>query len=125
LPDIAAQLPSSFNLQDLAVGTVSFPVAVSNGDYVLIQITSRTPTDYNTASQLVADVVQQRGATQAHTAVDALERHSTISVDPRYGVWVPVATQVLVPFSPQTSDVLNPGANTAGSTPASANSASG
>jgi hypothetical protein len=125
LPDIVAQLPSSFKLADLAVGTVSFPVSVANGDYVLVQITSRTPTDYNTARELVAEVVQQRGSTKAHAAVTSLERHSAITVDPRYGVWVQVATQVLVPFSPQTSDVLNPDANTSGSTTVPANSASG
>jgi hypothetical protein len=100
-------------------------VSLGNGDYVLVQITSRSPTDYATAKPLVEGAVQNKGATKAQTAITALERHSNVTVDPRYGVWVPVAARVLVPFTPQTSDVLNPGANTAGLASATPGSASG
>jgi hypothetical protein len=34
-------------------------------------------------------------------------------VDPRYGVWNPVRGNVLAPFTPAPTDVLNGGANTA------------
>ena len=53
------------------------------------------------------------------------ERRSTVSVDPRYGVWVPVQASVLTPFTPATSDVLNPSANEAGVASASASPISG
>lgn len=57
--------------------------------------------------------------------VTAVERHATVSVDPRYGVWVPQSAQVLVPFVPQKSDVLNPDANSASLVPSSASSVNG
>ena len=113
LPELAAGLPSSFKLGDLAVGTVSFPVALGNGEYLLIQVNSRTPTSYEQAKNVVPVVVQNKGATKAQRAVQVAERHATVSVDPRYGVWLPVSTQVLVPFTPEPSDVPNVGANTA------------
>jgi hypothetical protein len=125
LPVISSSLPSTFNLGELAVGTVSFPIAVGNGEYLLVQITSRTPSDYTSVKGLVGQVVQNKGASKAQAAITALERHSTVTIDPRYGVWVPLAAQVLVPFTPQTTDVLNPDANTAGSTSASSSPASG
>jgi hypothetical protein len=125
LPAIEARLPSTFKLDQLAVGTVSFPVSLGNGDYLLLQITSRSPTDFATAKPLVEQAVQNKGATKAQAAITTLERHSSVTIDPRYGVWVPVAAQVLVPFTPQVSDVLNPGANTAGLASATPGSASG
>jgi hypothetical protein len=115
LPDIAARLPSTFPLAKLAVGTVSFPVSVGNGDYLLVQITSRQPTDYATAKLLVEEAVQGKGTSKAQAALTALERRSNITIDPRYGVWVPGVAQVLVPFTPPPSDVLNTGANTVAS----------
>jgi PPIC-type PPIASE domain len=113
LSDIAARLPSSFTLDDLAVGTVSFPIAIGNGEYALIQVTSRTPAAFDTARAAVARAVQQKGASAAQRVVQAAERRATVSVDPRYGQWVPATAQVFVPFPPERSDVLNVGANTA------------
>jgi parvulin-like peptidyl-prolyl cis-trans isomerase-like protein len=113
LPELAAGLPSSFKLGDLAVGTVSFPVALGNGEYLLIQVNSRTPTSFEQAKNVVPVVVQNKGTTKAQRAIQVAERHATVSVDPRYGVWLPVSTQVLVPFTPEPSDVPNVGANTA------------
>ena len=115
LPSVASELglPSSFTLGDLAVGTVSFPVSVGNGEYLLIQVNSRTPTPYEEARSVVPSVVQSKGAAKTQQALRAAERHASVSVDPRYGTWVPVATQVLVPFTPVPSDVPNVGANTA------------
>jgi PPIC-type PPIASE domain len=125
LPEVAANLPSTFKLDELAVGTVSFPIAAGNGEYLLVQVTSRRPVDYASVKPLVAQAVQSKGSTKAQAAITAKERHSTVTVDPRYGVWVPGAAQVLVPFTPQTSDVLNAGANTAGATSATATPAGG
>ena len=112
LPVLAANLPSSFKLGDLAVGTVSFPIDLGNGSFLLIQVNSRNPTPYAQAKSVVPVVVQNQGAAKAQLVVTAAERHATVSVDPRYGVWVPVSTQVLVPFTPERADVLNVRANT-------------
>ncbi len=76
-----------------------------------MQITSRKPTGYATAKQVVAEVVQESGATATQKAITATERHASVSVDPRYGVWVPVAASVFTPLTPSPSDVLNAPAN--------------
>jgi anaerobic selenocysteine-containing dehydrogenase len=125
LASVSSIFPSTFNLDQLAVGTVSFPIDVGSGNYLLVQINSRTPSQYSAVKGDVAQVVQNKGASKAQAAITSLERHSTVTIDPRYGVWVPLAAQVLVPFTPQTTDVLNPDANTAGSTSASSSPASG
>jgi hypothetical protein len=125
LPAVAAMLPSSFNVNDLSVGAVSFPLSIANGEYVIVQITSRNPTDYSAARPLVQQTVQHKGATKTQAALTTLERHSAVSIDPRYGVWVPVAARVLVPFTPATSDVLNPAANATGLAAASSTPSSG
>jgi len=115
LADFAERLglPTSFKLDQLATGTVSFPVALSDGEYLLLQITSRTPTPYAKAEPYVVDAVLQAGAAPAQRVIEAAERRAEVSVDPRYGVWVPVRAQVLVPFTPAPSDVPNAAANTA------------
>jgi hypothetical protein len=124
LPILASELPASADLGSLATGAVSSPID-DNGSYVLVQITSRTPTDYSAVKQLVSDVVQQRGATVTQKAVTAAERHATVQVDPRYGVWVPVTASVFPPLTPPASDVPNASANEAGLTSASSTSFSG
>jgi len=124
LAAIAAQLPSSAKLGSLAVGAVSAPVNV-NGAYYLLELTKRTPTPYAQVKTAVAQVVQQAGAKATQKAITAKERHSSVSVDPRYGVWVPVAASVFTPLTPSTSDVLNSSANTAGITSAAASPFSG
>lgn len=113
LPDIAAKLPSSLNLDQLAVGTVSFPIDLGNGEYALVQVTKRSPSSYDAAKDAVAQIVVQKGATRAQTVIQAAERRAAVSVDPRYGVWVPGTAQVFTPFVPEPSDVLNAGANAA------------
>jgi parvulin-like peptidyl-prolyl cis-trans isomerase-like protein len=112
LADIAGQLPSSVKLGDLAVGAASAPVNV-NGAYYLLELTKRTPTAYAAARTSVAQAVQQVGAKATQKAITAVERHSSVSVDPRYGVWVPVAASVFTPLTPSRSDVLNSSANQA------------
>ena len=39
---------------------------------------------------------------------------ASVTVDPRYGVWVPVRRRVFTPFAPEPSDVLNASANEPG-----------
>ncbi len=126
LPIIASELPSSAKVASLPTGAVSAPIDV-NGTYVLVQITSRIPTAYAKAAPIVAEVVQQAGAKATQAAITAKERHSSVSVDPRYGTWLSEQATVFPPLAPATSDVLNPSANEAGVTaaPASAGSATG
>ena len=119
LPVIASELPSTAKIASLPTGTVSAPIDV-NGSYVLVQITSRTPTSYSDAAPVVADVVQQAGAKATQAAITAKERHSSVTIDPRYGAWLPDLATVFPPLAPATSDVLNAPANEAATQAAAA-----
>ena len=59
----------------------------------------------------MANAVQQAGAAATQKALTADERRSSVSVNPQYGVWVPVNAPVLTPLAPEPSDVLNAAAN--------------
>jgi hypothetical protein len=110
LSDLETKLPAAADLKSLATGAVSAPID-DNGTYVLLQITSRTPTPYSKAKAAVVNVVQQAGSTATQKVLTADERRSSVSVNPQYGVWVPVSASVLTPFTPKPTDVLNPSAN--------------
>jgi len=122
LSDLITKLPAEADLKNLATGVVSAPVN-DNGTYVLLEITSRTPTPYSKAKTAVENAVQQAGATATQERLAALERRSSVSVNPQYGVWVPVNASVLPPFTPNPSDILNPSANVPAAAPAAAGGA--
>ena len=105
---VASTLPTGTDLQNLPLNTVSSPIAV-NGNYLLIEITQRTPSSFAQARTEVEGAVEAAGASKAGTIIQAAEKRATISVDRRYGEWV--ATQVLPPPSPPASDLLNPTVN--------------
>ncbi len=119
LSDIVAELPSGSNLGSLPIGTVSAPID-DNGNWLLIQITSRTPTPFARAKPSVSEAVQTVGAKATETALGVAERHSSVSVDPRYGAWVPDPGVIFLPITPEKSDVLNAPANEPPVAPASA-----
>ena len=110
LSDLITKLPPDADLKSLATGVVSAPID-DNGTYVLLEITSRTPTAYSKAKTAVENAVQQAGATVTQKALASVERRSSVSVNPQYGVWVPVSASVLTPFTPPPSDILNASAN--------------
>ena len=105
---VASTLPTGTDLQNLPLNTVSSPIAV-NGNYLLIEITQRTPSSFAQARTEVESAVEAAGASKAGTIIRAAEKRANISVDRRYGEWV--ATQVLPPPSPPASDLLNPTVN--------------
>lgn len=108
---VAGELGTSISMLDkIAVGQASAPITV-NGNYIVLELSKRTPTPYATAKQIVSQAVQEVGATATQAAITRTERRATVSVDPRYGTWVPVNARVLTPFTPETSDVLNAPAN--------------
>jgi PPIC-type PPIASE domain len=115
--DLITKLPSDADLKSLPTGVVSPPVD-DNGTYVLLEITSRTPTPFSKAKTAVENAVQQAGATATQKRLASLERRSSVSVNPQYGVWVPVNASVLTPFTPDPLDVLNPSANVPAAVPA-------
>jgi hypothetical protein len=99
-------------LDGVALGQASAPISYQGG-YLVLELSRRTPTPYAKAKPIVAQVVQQKGERAASTAINAAERRASVSVDPRYGTWVPVSASVLTPFTPKPSDVLNASANQA------------
>jgi hypothetical protein len=119
LPQYEAELPSNAGLGTLAVGAVSAPINVGTDQYVLLQITKRTPSTFSEAKAAVASVVQQKGAGAIQKALTADERRAGVSVNPQYGVWVSTNASVLPPFSPEPATVLNATANVGRTAPAS------
>ncbi len=105
---VASTLPTGTDLQNLPLNTVSSPIAV-NSNYLLIEITQRTPSSFAQARTEVESAVEAAGAAKAGKIIQAAEKRANISVDRRYGEWV--ATQVLPPPSPPASDLLNPTVN--------------
>lgn len=93
---------------------VSDPIAFNNGEYLLVQITSRTPSSFDKVKADVQAAVEQAGVAGTTTAIDRAEKRADVSVDPRYGVWVPSAAQILTPFTPAAPDVPNASANSVG-----------
>jgi hypothetical protein len=110
LSDLQTELPSGSDIEKLATGAVSAPVD-DNGTYLLLQITSRTPTTYSQAGSSVANAVQAKGSAATQKALTAVERRASVSVNPQYGVWVPANASVLPPLTPAATDVLNAPAN--------------
>jgi hypothetical protein len=110
---VAGELGTSvLALDGVAVGKASEPISY-NGGYLVLELSKRTPTPYDTARPIVAQAVQEVGASATSTAINRAERRASVSVDPRYGTWVPVSASVLTPFIPEPSDVLNASANEA------------
>lgn len=120
---IASSLPTGSNLQELPLNTLSSPISV-NGSYLLIEITSRTPTSFAKAKSEVQAAAESAGADKARSAINAAERRATISVDARYGTWKPAKAEVLPPSSPPVIDVLNPVANNPAAVAATSSTAS-
>jgi PPIC-type PPIASE domain len=124
LTELESALPSGSDLKTLATGAVSDPIN-DNGTYLLLQITSRTPTPYSKAKADVSNAVQVAGSAATQKALTSDERRSSVSVNPQYGIWVPVNASVLTPLAPEPADVLNATANVARTAPASAAAAAG
>jgi hypothetical protein len=121
---VAGELGTSISMLDgVAVGKASAPINV-NGNYVVLELSQRTPTPYATAKPIVSQAVQEVGARATQTAITAAERRAAVTVDPRYGTWVPASASVFTPFTPEKSDVLNAPANQA-AVPTSASPFSG
>jgi hypothetical protein len=110
---VATSLPAGSNLQGLAVNALSPPIPAGS-DYLLIQITSKTPTPFAKARSEVEAAVRTVGDTKAQQVIDRVEKTAVISVDQRYGAWVPARAQILPPTSPPPTDVLHPSANSSG-----------
>jgi PPIC-type PPIASE domain len=122
LADLETKLPSTADLGSLATGTVSDPID-DNGTYLLLQITSRTPTPYSKAKAAVANAAQAKGSAATQKALTAAERRSDVTVNPVYGVWVPANAAVFTPLAPKPTDVLNATANVGRVAPAAASGA--
>ncbi|HEX3334212.1 MAG TPA: peptidylprolyl isomerase [Acidimicrobiales bacterium] len=115
LANVAAELGTDTNsLLHLTTGKVSAPINVQ-GNYLLLQVASRTSTPYDKVKSVVSQVAQNAGTQVAQAKITQAERQASVKVNPRYGTWVAVAAQVLTPSTPPAPVVLNPAANEVGS----------
>jgi hypothetical protein len=129
---VVSALPSTADLTKLALNTVSAPISYG-GQYLLVEITKRTPLSYSAAQADIEAAAQSAGATKTEKKLDTLELHATVVLDPRYGVWKPEHAEVLPPAQPPASDVLRAAVNspitttptTTPTTPATGSSPSG
>lgn len=107
---ITSQLPASADLQGLPLNTSSDPIAV-NGEYVLFEITSRSPTPFASVRADVQQAALSVGAAMVQPLLSAAELHAHVALNPRYGVWSATSAVALAPAPPPSTDVRNAGAN--------------
>ncbi|HEY1829030.1 MAG TPA: peptidylprolyl isomerase [Acidimicrobiales bacterium] len=110
LATIISELPASADLSSLPLNTVSPPVEV-DGQYLLIEMTSRSSTSFATAESAVKNAVELVQSKKAESAIGTAEHHASVTLDPRYGTWHSLNAQVLVPKTPLPADVLDAGVN--------------
>jgi hypothetical protein len=108
---IAGQLGSS--LLTLKDNVVSSPIPYANGEYLLLEITSRTPTPFAQAESSVREALGQTGNNVVTQAIERKGHSASVSVNPRYGTWKPSIAQVDLPSTPAAANVLNPAVNDA------------
>jgi hypothetical protein len=113
---IVSELPAA-NLQTLKLNTLSAPISES-GTYLVVEITSRTPTPFPTAESEVRSAIRSLGSVKTQSVIGAEERRAAVSVDPRYGTWNPDESHIAVPAVPAVGDVLNAAVDATAATPA-------
>lgn len=104
---VTSQLPAGNSLGNLKVNTVSAPIA-DGSEYLLVEITSESPSSFAAAKSEVGIAEQNAGANATRAALGAAEKRAVVAVDPRYGRWVPATDLVLPPAAPVSVDVLDP-----------------
>ncbi len=98
------------------LNTVSSPISISS-NYLLVQITKRTPTPFAKAKPEVRAAVESAGADKARSVINAAEKKATIGVDGRYGQWAPPKAEIVPPpVPPLAVDVLNTAVNSPATT---------
>jgi hypothetical protein len=97
----------------LPVGQVSQPVAEgTGGPYVLLEVTSVTPSTLASAKSAVEDAMLSSGSSQTTALLRAANARARVTVDPRYGQVTPGSILVSPPKSPPAASVLDPSAAT-------------
>ena len=86
--------PSSANYQSvqtdvgsLAVGQITQPLPSQGGKYVLLKVTSRTPTTYEQVQGVVRRTVLGLDAARVSKKANQLVKDAVVWVDPTYGTW--------------------------------------
>jgi foldase protein PrsA len=100
----------------LAVGQVTQPLASQNGQYVLLSVTSRSPTPFSTIVTEVRQAALAKDSSLAQGEIARLVQRASVDLNPRYGSWVATKAQtgVVPPDSPPSSAILNLSANQPG-----------
>lgn len=112
-PDSAQYQSVQKDVGSLAVGGLTKPLASSNGAYVILTVTKRSPTSFSSIESIVRRSVLAVAATRASNAAARLVRTAVVWVNPRYGSWSAGASAsgVVAPQSPPVSWIPNASAN--------------
>lgn len=97
----------------LGVGGLTEPLASSNGAYVILTVTQRTPTSFGSVESIVRRAVLAKDASLAGVSAARLVREASVWVNPRFGTWSSgaVASGVVAPASPPVAWIPNATAN--------------
>jgi hypothetical protein len=104
---VISQLPTTANVQGLPLNTLSDPIALNNGEYVILELTARSPNSFTTARSEVQQAVGTVQANQVRVVIAGAQQHAHVSVNPRYGAWKASLAQVLMPPAPGPNVVIN------------------
>jgi hypothetical protein len=99
-----------------SVLTVQEATSTQQGEYVVFQLTSRTPATFAASVSAVRDKLLSAGATRSDAQLEVAVRTASVDVNAQYGRWRPSsAGLILLPRVPPARVVLNPKANQPGS----------
>src|ERR1039458_10362270 len=115
---IGCYSPTSSAFQTIWQSVNSVPlghvtVFLSNGQYLLIGPTKRTPNTYAAISAVVASQASRINVQQAAQLAVGVQERANVRVDPSIGTWVSTALggTIVAPGFPPTSSLANPAAN--------------
>lgn len=102
----------SADLDGVAVGGVTQPLPNQSGDYLLFQLTKRTPATFSKVQGAVREALLASGDQKASAELASATNRARVTIDPRYGRWVPGSSITIdPPTSPPANTILSSGAD--------------
>jgi parvulin-like peptidyl-prolyl isomerase len=103
----AAQVEQALQLKSIAVGQPTTPQQDSRtGDWLIYEVTSQSVEPLSAAGPLARQELLQATAnrTRVSNELVVFARHSSVSIDPKYGTWKNLA--IVAPVAPPEQDLL-------------------
>lgn len=91
----------------LKPGALTKVLQDQQGSYFLFQLNSRKPSNFSSVSGVARQVMLGTGRQKAAALLQATERRSHITIDPRYGRWLPASSTsgIFAPLSPPVASI--------------------